>query len=217
MTVRILVADDHCIVRQGLCSLIEAHAGYQVAGQAGSGREAVRFTRRLSPEIVIMDIGMPDLNGIDATRMCIEACPQVKVIALSMHADRRYVMGMLSAGARGYILKESAFHELIQAIDAACNHQVYLSPKVAGTVVDDAVRRRVPEPMSPFDLLTVKEREVLQMIAEGRPTRRMAAMLNVSIKTVEARRKTIMRKLDLHSVAELTKYAVREGLTSVKE
>jgi DNA-binding NarL/FixJ family response regulator len=127
------------------------------------------------------------------------------------------VMGMLRAGARGYILKESAFHELVQAIDAACNHQVYLSPKVAGTVVEDVVRYKTPEPPSPFDLLTVKEREVLQMIAEGRTTRRMAAMLNVSIKTVEARRKAVMRKLDLHSVAELTKYAVREGLSSVED
>jgi DNA-binding NarL/FixJ family response regulator len=217
MTVRILVADDHCIVRQGLCSLIQGHPQYVVAGQAASGREAVRFTRRLCPEIIIMDIGMPDLNGMDATRMCIEACPQVKVIALSMHADRRYVLGMLRAGAKGYILKESAFRELIQAIDAACNHQVYLSPKVAGTVVDDILRPRPPEPLSPFALLTVKEREVLQMIAEGRPTREMAAMLNVSIKTVEARRKSIMRKLDLHSIAELTKYAIREGLTSVEE
>jgi two-component system response regulator NreC len=217
MTVRILVADDHRIVRQGLCSLIQDHAGYEVAGQADSGREAVRFTRRLCPEIVIMDIGMPDLNGIDATRMCIEACPQVKVIALSMHADRRYVLGMLRAGAQGYILKESAFHELVQAIDAARNRQIYLSPKVAGTVVEDVIRCKAPEPASPFDLLTVKEREVLQMIAEGRTTRRMAAMLNVSVKTVEARRKVVMRKLDLHSVAELTKYAVREGLTSVED
>jgi DNA-binding NarL/FixJ family response regulator len=217
MTVRILVADDHCIVRQGLCSLIEAHPEYVVVGQAASGREAVRFMRRLCPEIIIMDIGMPDLNGMDATRMCIEACPRVKVIALSMHADRRYVLGMLKAGAKGYILKESAFRELIQAIDAACNHQVYLSPKVAGTVVDNILRPRQPVPPSSFDLLTVKEREVLQMIAEGHPTRGMAAMLNVSIKTVEARRKSIMRKLDLHSIAELTKYAIREGLTSVEE
>jgi two-component system response regulator NreC len=216
MTVHILVADDHCIVRQGLCSLIESKPEYEVAGQACSGREAVRFTRRLCPEIVIMDIGMPDLNGIDATRMCIEACPGIKVIALSIHADRRYVLRMLKAGAQGYILKESAFHELIQAIEAASRNQVYLSPKVAGTVVEDAIRFTMPEPSSPFDRLTVKEREVLQMIAEGRTTRRMAAILNVSIKTVEARRKVIMRKLDLHSIAELTKYAIREGLTSVE-
>jgi DNA-binding NarL/FixJ family response regulator len=216
MTVRILVADDHCIVRQGLCSLIESHTEYEVTGQAASGREAVRFTRRLCPEIVIMDIGMPDLNGLDATRICIEVCPQIKVIALSMHADRRYVLGMLKAGAKGYILKENAFQEMIQAIEAVSNHQVYLSPKVAGTVVDDIVRPRVPEPVSPFELLTVKEREVLQMIAEGRPTRQMAATLNVSIKTVEARRKSIMRKLNLHNIAELIKYAIREGLTSVE-
>ncbi len=216
MTVRILLADDHCIVRQGLCSLIENHPQYAVAGQAGSGREAVRLARKLCPEIIIMDIGMPDLNGIDATCMCIDACPQVKVIALSMHADRRYVQGMLRAGAQGYILKESAFHELIQAVDAVCRHQVYLSPKVTGAVVEDAIQNYAPEPSSPFHRLTVREREVLQMVAEGRTTRQMAAKLNVSIKTVEARRKSVMRKLDLHSVAELTKYAIREGLTSVE-
>jgi DNA-binding NarL/FixJ family response regulator len=216
MTVRILVADDHCVVRQGLCSLIEHLPEYEVAGQAGSGREAVRLTRKLCPEIVIMDIGMPDLNGIDATRMCIEACPRVKVIALSMHADRRYVLGMLKAGAQGYVLKESAFSELTQAIHAACRHQVYLSPKVAGAVVRDAIQCRTWDPFSAFEQLTVREREVLQMVAEGRSTRQMAGTLNVSVKTVEARRKAVMRKLDLHSVAELTKYAVREGLTSVE-
>jgi two-component system, NarL family, response regulator NreC len=163
-----------------------------------------------------MDIGMPDLNGIDATRMCIEACPRVKVIALSMHADRRYVLGMLKAGAQGYVLKESAFSELTQAIHAACRHQVYLSPKVAGAVVRDAIQCRTWDPFSAFEQLTVREREVLQMVAEGRSTRQMAGTLNVSVKTVEARRKAVMRKLDLHSVAELTKYAVREGLTSVE-
>ena len=217
MTIRILVADDHRIVCQGLVSLIDGCPEYTVAGQAESGREAVTFTRRHQPDIVIMDISMPDLNGIDATRLCIEAFPPVKVIALSMHSDRRYVMGMLKAGARGYILKESVFQELLQAIEAARNDQVYLSPKVAGTVVDDLVRREPPEIPSPADILTVKEREVLQMIAEGRATRKMARVLNVSIKTVEARRKSIMNKLDLHTVADLTKYAIREGLTSVQK
>jgi two-component system response regulator NreC len=215
MTIRILVADDHCIVREGLCSLIKEYPEYVVAGQAESGREAVALTRRLGPEVVIMDISMPDLNGIDATRMCIETFPQVKVIALSVHSDRRYVLGMLKAGAKAYILKESAFQELIQAIKAVRNDEVYMSPKVAATVVDDILRRKEPGSLSAFEVLTVKEREVLQMIAEGRPTRRMAAVLNVSIKTVEARRTAIKHKLNLRSIAELTKYAIREGLTSV--
>jgi two-component system response regulator NreC len=215
MTIRILVVDDHCIVREGLCSLIEGYPDYVVAGQAGSGREAVKFTRRICPEIVIMDISMPDLNGIDATRMCIECFPDVKVIALSVHSDRRYVLSMLKAGAKAYILKESAFQELIQAIKAVCSGQVYLSPKVAGTVVDDILRRQDPGPFPASEVLTVKEREVLQMIAEGRSARRMAAVLNVSVKTVEARRTAIKHKLNLRSIAELTKFAIREGLTSV--
>ena len=181
MTIRILVADDHCIVREGLCSLIKGYPEYVVAGQAESGREAVTLTRRLGPEVVIMDISMPDLNGIDATRMCIETFPQVKVIALSVHSDRRYVLGMLKAGAKAYILKESAFQELIQAIKAVRNDEVYMSPKVAATVVDDILRRKEPGSLSAFEVLTVKEREVLQMIAE------------------------------------LTKYAIREGLTSVRD
>lgn len=217
MTVRILVADDHQIVREGLCSLIEGCPEYMVAGQAETGREAVRFTRKHQPDVVIMDIGMPDLNGIDATSMCIEAFPAVKVIALSMHADRRYVLGMLKAGAKGYILKESAFQELLQAIQAACNNHIYLSPKVAGTLVEDMIRPIISKPPELSHPLTLKEREVLQMIAEGQPTRQIAESLNVSIKTVEARRNSIKQKLNLNSTAELTKYAIREGLTTVQE
>ena len=216
MTVRILVVDDHRIVCEGLVSLIQGQPEYTVAGQVESGREAITFTRRHRPEIVIMDISMPDLNGIDATRLCIEAFPPVKVIALSMHSDRRYVMGMLKAGARGYILKESVFQELLQAIEAACNDQIYLSPKIAGPVVHDLIRKGPPGAPSPADALTVKEREVLQMIAEGRATRQIAQVLHVSVKTVEARRKSIMDKLDLHTVAGLTKYAIREGLTTLQ-
>ena len=216
MTIRILVVDDHRIVCEGLVSLINGCPDYTVAGQVESGRAAITFTRRHRPDIVIMDISMPDLNGIDATRLCIEAFPPVKVIALSMHSDRRYVMGMLKAGARGYILKESVFQELLQAIEAACNDQVYLSPKVAGTVVHDLIRKEPPRIPCPADTLTVKEREVLQMIAEGRATRQMARVLNVSVKTVEARRKSIMNKLGLHTIAGLTKYAIREGLTTLQ-
>ncbi len=217
MTLRLLLADDHKIVREGLCSLIEAQTEYAVVAHAESGREAVRLTRKHAPEIVIMDIRMPDLNGIDATRMCIEAVPGVKVIGLSMHSDRRYVLGMLKAGAKGYMLKEDAFQDLIRAIDAVRNNQLYLSPKISDTVIRDCIRHLPLELISLDTSLTVKEREALQMIAEGRTTRQIAESLNVSVKTVEARRKGIMRKLDLHSIAQLTKFAIREGLTSVQE
>lgn len=212
MTIRILLADDHEIVREGLRSLIAGQPDLEVVAEASTGREAVLLTRRHNPDVIIMDISMPDLNGMDATCLCIEAIPAVKVIALSMHSDSHYVMGMLKAGAKGFILKEGVFKELIQAIRAANNHELYLSPKVAGVVVNDAIREPGAPPSKPQ--LTVREREVLQMIAEGRPTRKISEALNISIKTVEARRKNIMDKLNLHSIAELTKYAIKIGLTT---
>ncbi len=214
MTLRILLADDHEIVRQGLRSLIASQPDIEVVAEASTGREAVRCARRHSPDIIIMDISMPDLNGMDATSLCMEEAPDVKVIALSMHSDSHYVIGMLKAGAKGYLLKEGVFKELIQAIRAAENNQVYLSPKVAGVVVENYVRKTPSETLTATAKLTVKEREVLQMIAEGRSTRQIANELNVSVKTVEARRKNIMDKLELYSVAELTKYAIKVGLTS---
>lgn len=217
MAIRVLLADDHRIVRQGLASLIEADQAYAVVAHAESGREAVRMTRKFTPDIVIMDISMPDLNGIDATRLCIEAHPTVKVIGLSVHADSRYVVGMLKAGASGYILKEDAFPDLLQAMDAACKHQNYLSPKVSGVLINDCIRQQ-PAASDAWDAtLTLKEREALQMIAEGYTTRQIASTLHVSVKTVESRRKSIMQKLDLHSVAQLTKYAIREGITTLRD
>ena len=214
MRLRILLADDHEIVREGLRSLIKGQPYMEVVGEAETGREAVLLTRRHRPDVIIMDISMPDLNGMDATILCMEAVPEVKVIALSMHSDPNYVLGMLKAGAKGFILKEGAFKELIQAIRIAEDDQIYLSPKVTGVIVSDCISHIPPEISPSTKDLTVKEREVLQMIAEGHPTRRIADALNVSIKTVEARRKCIMEKLDLHSVAELTKYAIRTGLTT---
>lgn len=217
MPIRVLLADDHRIVREGLASLIEADQAYAVVAQAESGREAVRLARKLTPDIVIMDVSMPDLNGIDATTLCIEAVPDVKVIGLSIHAESRYVLGMIKAGASGYILKEDAFPDLLQAIDAARNNQSYLSPKVSAVLIKDCIRQLPPESTAWDSPLTVKEREALQMIAEGRTTREIAAALHVSVKTVESRRKSIMQKLNLHSVAQLTKYAVREGITPLQE
>ncbi|MDX9788261.1 MAG: response regulator transcription factor [Desulfobacterales bacterium] len=214
MRLRILLADDHEIVREGLRSLIKGQPYMEVVAEAETGREAVLLARRHRPDVIIMDIGMPDLNGMDATILCIEAVPEVKVIALSMHSDTNYVLGMLKAGAKGFILKEGAFKELIQAIRVAEDNQIYLSPKVTGVIVSDCIPHVPPEMTPSTKDLTVKEREVLQMIAEGHPTRRIAEALNVSVKTVEARRKCIMEKLGLHSVAELTKYAIRVGLTT---
>lgn len=217
MTIRVLLADDHRIVREGLASLIEADPAYAVVAHAESGREAISLTRKHTPDIVIMDISMPDLNGIDATRLCIEAHPAVKIICLSIHAERRYVMGMLKAGASGYILKEDAFQDLFRAMGAARNHQNYLSPKVSGVLINDCIRKEPPVSDEWDSPLTVKEREALQMIAEGHTTRQIASVLHVSVKTVESRRKSIMQKLNLNSVAQLTKYAIREGLTSLQE
>lgn len=215
MKKRILLADDHEIVREGLRALIEKRTDMEVAGEANSGWEAVRLVRKLTPDLIIMDISMPDLNGIDATRQVLAESPKVRVVALSMHSDKRFVLGMLKSGARGYLLKESAFKELISAIEAVLADQFYLSPKIAGTVINDFVQSISARDISDSYLLTDGERAVLQLIAEGRVTREIAAQLNISVKTVEARRKKMMEKLKLNNLAELIKFAVREGITSI--
>lgn len=215
MKKRILLADDHEIVREGLRALIEKRTDMEVAGEANSGWEAVRLVRKLTPNLIIMDISMPDLNGIDATRQVLAESPKVRVVALSMHSDKRFVLGMLKSGARGYLLKESAFKELISAIEAVLADQFYLSPKIAGTVINDFVQSISARDISDSYLLTDGERAVLQLIAEGRVTREIAAQLNISVKTVEARRKKMMEKLKLNNLAELIKFAVREGITSI--
>lgn len=216
MKKRILLADDHEIVREGLRALIEKRTDMEVAGEANSGREAVRLVRKLTPDLIIMDISMPDLNGIDATRQVLAESPKVRVVALSMHSDKRFVLGMLKSGARGYLLKESAFKELIAAIEAVLADQIYLSPKIAGTVINDFVQSISARDISDSYLLTDGERAVLQLIAEGQTTRDIAAQLHKSVKTVEARRRKMMDKLKLNNLAELIKFAVREGITSIE-
>jgi two-component system response regulator NreC len=210
MSIRVLLADDHKIVRQGLRSLLEKQHGMEVIAEAEDGRTAVQLARKLSPDVVVMDIAMPDLNGIGATRQIIAEAPGVKVVALSMHSDKRFVTRMLRAGASGYLLKDCAFEELARAISAVVANQIYLSLGIAGVVVEDYVRH-VPE-TGPS--LTPRECEVLQLLAEGSSTKEIAARLHVSVKTVETHRRHIMEKLDIHTIAELTKYAIREGLTS---
>ena len=213
MTLKILVVDDHKIVRDGLCSLIEGLSGYTIIGQANNGRHAVEVARREKPDIIIMDVSMPEMNGIDATSLIIEEMPCCKIVVLSMHSDKRFITGALQAGAAGFLLKECAFQELNQALDAIRSGQTYLSPKVAGTVVHDYRRRLLAEDKETS--LTTKEREVLQLIAEGRSTKEIADKVFVSVKAIEGRRRRIMKKLQVNTVADLIKYAIREGLTEL--
>jgi DNA-binding NarL/FixJ family response regulator len=216
MSTKVLIADDHKIVREGLRALIEKHETMEVVAEAENGLEAVRLVRKLQPDVVIMDLGMPEMNGIEATREVTAHNPKIKVIALSMHSDKRFVLQMIKAGASGYLLKDSAFEELITAIKTVVSNKSYLSPKITDVVIKDYLQTLSKGDMSAFSVLTVREREVLQLLAEGRSTKEIAGSLNVSVKTVESHRQQVMEKLNIHSVAELTKYAIREGLTSLE-
>jgi len=218
MSTRIILCDDHKIVREGLRALLAKQPGMEVIAEAEDGRSTLELVRNLKPDIVVMDVSMPDLNGIEATRQILAEAPNVRVLALSMHSDRRFVTGMLSAGASGYLLKDCAFEELTRAVRAVLSGQTYLSPGIAGVVVKDYVQRISGQagPPTPPSTLTAREREVLQLLAEGHNTKEIAGLLNVSTKTVETHRTQIMAKLNLRSVAELTKYAIREGLTSLE-
>lgn len=215
MGITILVVDDHKILRQGLRTLLGREADMKVLAEAEDGRDAVRLVRELSPQVVIMDVGMPDLNGIEATRQILQESPETKVIALSMHSDRRFVTNMIKAGASGYLLKDSAFEELATAIRVVMARKTYLSHEIAHVVVKDYVQGGSKDDPSVFSVLSPREREVLQLMAEGKSNRQIAEMLNVSLKTVETHRQQIMNKLEIHNIVELTKYAIREGLASL--
>jgi len=208
----ILIADDHRLLREGLRALLERD-DFHVVAEADNGRSAVRLAKQLQPDIVITDIAMPDLNGVEATRQICAESPRSKVLALSMHTESRFVLGILEAGASGYLLKDAAFEELSAAIKAVLKGQTYLSPAIAGVVVRQSLGRLGSKVKLQRAELSKREQEVLQLIAEGKSTKEIAATLYVSVKTVETHRKQIMDKLDIHSVAELTKYAVREGVT----
>jgi len=216
MSIRILIADDHKIMRQGLRSLLEKESNMEVVAEAKNGREVLDLVRKLVPDVLVTEVVIPDLNGIEVTRQVLSEYPDLKIIALSMHSDHRFVINMFKAGAHGYLLKDCAFEELIQAIRLVLTHNNYLSPPVADILVKDF--RHLPDPtQNAFTILTGREREVLQMITEGRVTSQIAEILHISRKTVESHRQQIMFKLRTRSIAQLTKYAIREGLTSLED
>jgi DNA-binding NarL/FixJ family response regulator len=217
MSIRILLADDHGIIRQGLCSLLEKQPDMEVVGEAEDGQKALELVRQLVPDVVIMDITMPNLNGVGATSQITSEFPGVKVLALSIHSNKRFVADMLKAGASGYILKECLFDELIEAVRTITAGNIYFSPRITDVVVDDYVNHLSEGGAKPPKPLTARERQVLQCIAEGRSIREIAEIMYLSIKTVEFNRRQIMKKLKIKSVAELTKYAIREGLTSLEQ
>ncbi len=215
---KVLLVDDHVIVRQGLKALLSDEPDMEVVGEANNGREALEKLAALEPEVVLMDISMPSLNGIEATRQIKQRFPDVKVVILSMHANEEYVFQVLQAGAAGYVLKLSDSMEVLTAIRAALSGGSFLSPPISRTVINDYVRRAEARGQgSDLDLLTSREREVLQLLAEGRSNRDIAEELSISIKTVESHRSNIMNKLEVSSKAELIKYALRKGWATLEE
>ncbi len=216
MSVKVILADDHRIVREGLHSLLEKEPDMEVVGEADNGRATVEMARDLKPDVIVMDITMPELNGIEATRQVLAGAPGVRVLALSMHSDKRFVAGVLGAGATGYLLKDCALEELVRAIRVVVADQTYLSPGIAGIVVKGYMRYLPEAENSMLSALTAREREVLQLLAEGKTVKEIGYTLHLSVKTVETHRQQIMKKLDIRTVAELTKYAICEGLTSLE-
>jgi two-component system response regulator NreC len=217
MSIKILLVDDHKIMRDGLRALINTQENMEVVADTDNGRTAIELVHKLTPNVVVMDVSMPDLNGIEATRQILSAYPEVKIVALSMHSDRRFVTEMFKAGASGYLLKDCAFEELSRAVNTAVNGQSYISPAIANLVVENFVQQSEPPKSSVFLLLTNREREVLQLLAEGKNTKQIASSCHISVKTVETHRQHIMEKLGINNVAALTKYAIREGLTTLEK
>jgi DNA-binding NarL/FixJ family response regulator len=218
VSIRILLADDHRILREGLRSLLAQQPDINVVGEASDGETAVSLALQLRPDLVIMDVVMPGLDGVAATRRIHAECPDTRVIALSMHSDRRFVSEMVRAGALGYLVKDSAFEELNQAVKTVMANRPYLSAVITGALVEDFVRQtstQERQPAYPLRMLTTREQEVLRLLADGKRVKDIARDLNISAKTVESHRQNIMDKLEIHSTIELTRYALREGLTSI--
>ncbi len=213
MGIKIILADDHAMLRHGLSKSLQNEKDMEVIAQAKDGRTTVELAKELSPNIVIMDIGMPDLNGIEATRQIVKENPKVKIIALSMHSSKNFIIEMFKAGAAGYLLKDCEFDELVNAIRLVMNNKTYISPAISDVVVDNYMRQPDNARDSAFSILSQREREVLQLLTEGKATKQIAKRLHISAKTVEVHRLNLMNKLKIDSIAQLTKYAIQEGLT----
>jgi len=211
MSIRIIIADDHKIVRDGLSGLIRTQNDMEIIGEADNGMTAVKLASELSPDIVIMDVSMPDLNGIEATRKIVSAVPNANIIALSMHSDRRFVLGMLEAGVKGYVIKDSAFAELAGAIRAVSANKSYLSPGITDIVVNAYARDGEVK----GNALSNREREILQLLAEGRSVKKISELIHISIKTVETHRRNIKTKLDIKNSVDLIRYALKEGFSTL--
>jgi DNA-binding NarL/FixJ family response regulator len=214
--IRLLVADDHKIFRQGIKKLLEDESDLQVVGEASDGRDAVKKATELKPDVILMDIAMANLNGLEATRQIKKQLPSAKVIMVTMHKNEEYVLQSFQAGASGFILKEGAVEELVSAIRSIHSDKSFLSPSISKTLIDAYMRKmETGKTETPFDLLTDREREVLQLIAEGYTNREVAKSLFISVKTVEAHRAHIMQKLNIHDIAKLVKYAIQKGLVDL--
>lgn len=213
MSIRIILADDHAVLRHGLSKSFQNEKDFEIIAQAKDGRSTVALAKELSPDVIIMDIGMPDLNGIEATRQITKDFPKVKIIALSMHSSKNFIIEMFKAGISGYLLKDCEFDELVNAVRLVTAGKTYISPSISDVVVDNYVRNFPETKDSVFSVLTKREREILQLLTEGKNTKQIAKELHISTKTVEVHRLNIMNKLKIDSIAQLTKYAIQEGLT----
>ncbi len=215
MALRVLLVDDHEIMRQGLRLLLEKNSDMEVVGEANDGLKAIELAKELEPDVVVMDVNMPGVDGADATRQIVSEKPDTRIVALSMHSKKGFIIEMLKAGASGYVLKENAFSELVNAINTVMGNEIYLSSKITRIVVDDYVQDRIGGDSSKR-MLTDRESEVLKLVGDGKSSKEIALQLDLSVKTIDACRRRIMSKLDIDSVAELVKYAIREGLTSLE-
>jgi DNA-binding NarL/FixJ family response regulator len=211
--VRVLLADDHDVVRRGLCEMLNAQPGWEVCGEAANGREAVKLALKLKPDVAVLDLSMPELNGLEATRQIRREVPQTEVLIFTMHETEQLIREVLAAGARGYVLKSDAGRSLVSAVDALSQHKPFFSAKVSEAILETYLKFNVkPEENSAFRALTDREREIVQMLAEGRSNKEVASILSISVKTVETHRATVMRKLGINSIVELVHYAIRNQI-----
>jgi DNA-binding NarL/FixJ family response regulator len=216
MAIKVMIVDNHQIIREGLRKLLEMETDMELVSDASTGDEALRLVAMLNPDVIVMDINMPDMNGIEATRRILDEDPAKRVLFLSMESDRRFIVEALESGASGYVLKDSCFEELASAIRTVAEGETYLDTEITKTILKDYTQRITNGKTLTFGSLTARERQTICLIADGRNTKEIAAEFGVSVQTIEVHRHNIMKKLNLYSVAELTKYAVREGLTSLK-